>query len=60
MSLDQAIEHNKEKRKKYYGWKAIDKTCRNHGSDKSALENRKHHIKKKELSIDEQIKELEK
>jgi len=32
MSLDKAIEHNKEHRKPYYGSKSIDKTCRNHGS----------------------------
>ena len=32
MALDKAIEHGKEKRKPYYGAKAIDKTCRNHGS----------------------------
>lgn len=32
MSLDKAIEHNKEKRKPYKGAKSIDKTCRNHGS----------------------------
>lgn len=32
MSLDKAIDHGKEKRKQYRGSKAIDKTCRNHGS----------------------------
>ena len=32
MSLDKAIEHNKEHRKPYRGGKAIDRTCRNHGS----------------------------
>ena len=32
MSLDKAIEHGKEKRKQYYGAKAVDRTCRNHGS----------------------------
>lgn len=31
MSLDKSIEHGKEKRKPYYGAKAIDRTCRNHG-----------------------------
>ncbi len=30
--LDKAIENGKEHRKPYYGSKAIDKTCRNHGS----------------------------
>lgn len=32
MSLDKAIENGKEKRKSYKGAKAIDCTCRNHGS----------------------------
>jgi len=32
MSLDKAIKHGKEKRKKYYGSKAIDSSCRSHGS----------------------------
>ena len=32
MSLDKAIIHGKEKRKQYRGSKAIDCTCRNHGS----------------------------
>lgn len=31
MSLDKSIEHGKEKRKPYYGAKAIAKSCRNHG-----------------------------
>lgn len=32
MSMEKAIEHGKEKRKPYKGAKAIDHTCRNHGS----------------------------
>lgn len=40
MGLDKAIEHNKEYRKPYYGSKACDKTCRNHGSDDWAKDNR--------------------
>lgn len=40
MSLDKAIEHNKEHRKPYRGAKACDKTCRNHGSDDWAKNNR--------------------
>lgn len=32
MSLNKAILHRKEKRQPYRGAKAIDKTCRNHGS----------------------------
>ena len=40
MSLDKAIEHNKEYRKPYRGAKACDKSCRNHGSDDWAKNNR--------------------
>ncbi|HOP08480.1 MAG TPA: hypothetical protein PLF13_14505 [candidate division Zixibacteria bacterium] len=32
MSLDKAIKHGKEHRKPYRGAKAVDKSCRNHGS----------------------------
>ena len=32
MSLDKAIKHGKEHRKPYSGAKAVDCTCRNHGS----------------------------
>ena len=38
--LDKAIEHGKEHRKPYRGAKACDKTCRNHGSDDWARDNR--------------------
>lgn len=40
MSLDKAIEHGKEKRKPYTGAKAIDCTCRNHGSCEWCKSNR--------------------
>lgn len=40
MGLDKAIEHRKEKRKQYHGSKACDKSCRNHGSDDWARDNR--------------------
>ena len=42
MSLDKAIEHGKEKRKPYRGAKAIDCTCRNHGSCTWCRDNRLH------------------
>jgi hypothetical protein len=38
--LDKAILHKKEYRKQYHGARAVDKTCRNHGSDEWALRNR--------------------
>ena len=40
MSLDKAIEHGKEKRKPYTGAKAVDCTCRNHGSCEWCKTNR--------------------
>jgi hypothetical protein len=40
MSLDKAIKHKKEFRKKYRGSKAFDCQCRNHGSCTWCLENR--------------------
>ena len=48
MSLDKAIEHGKEKRKQYYGAKAVDSTCRNHGQYDRCKGNRLHKFKKKE------------
>ena len=48
MSLDKVIEHGKEKRKQYYGAKAVDRTCRNHGSCGWCKGNRMHKFKKKE------------
>lgn len=48
MSLDKAIKHGKEKRKPYRGAKAVDSTCRNHGSCGWCKENRLHKFKKKE------------
>ena len=51
MSLDKAIEHGKEKRKPYRGAKAIDCTCRNHGSCTWCRDNRLHkRLKNEEAS----------
>ena len=47
MSLDKAIEHGKEHRKPYRGSKAIDYTCRNHGSCPWCERNRKHKFRDK-------------
>ena len=49
MSLDKAIEHGKEKRKPYRGSKAIDRTCRNHGSCLWCERNRRHKFRDKWL-----------
>jgi len=47
MSLDKAIRYGKEKRKPYYGSKAVDCSCRNHGSCSYCLSNRLHRHKKR-------------
>ena len=59
MSLNKAIDHKKEKRKPYYGSKAIDKTCRNHGGCGWCEENRKHKYEKREEAMRDRIAEYE-
>lgn len=59
MTLDKAIEHKKEKRKPYTGAKAIDHTCRNHGSCGWCKENRLYKNIKKLESMNEKARELE-
>ena len=49
MALDKAILHGKEKRKPYYGTKAIDCSCRNHGTCDWCKANRLHKFKMSEL-----------
>lgn len=46
MSLDKAIKYGKEHRKQYRKAKAIDKTCRNHGSCDWCKSNRLYQSKK--------------
>lgn len=57
MSLDKAIEHGKEKRKAYRGGKAIDATCRNHGSCEWCRGNREYSSRKREEATETQIKD---
>ncbi len=47
MSLDKTIKYGKEHRKPYRGSKAIDRTCRNHGSCPWCRENRLHKFRDK-------------
>ena len=47
MSMDKAIAHGKEHRKPYTGVKAIDPTCRNHGTCPWCTENRTHKFRDK-------------
>lgn len=56
--LDKAIKYGKEKRKPYYGSKAIDCTCRNHGSCSWCRENRLYKNKKREQKMLDKLKEM--
>ena len=59
MSLNKAIEHGKEHRKPYRGSKAIDSTCRNHGSCEWCEGNRLYQRIKAEEASDEALQEYE-
>lgn len=59
MSLDKAIEHNKEHRKPYRGAKACDKTCRNHGSDDWAKDNRLYRANKLLEKSEQDLEEMD-
>lgn len=59
MSLDKAIKHGKEKRKPYYGSKAYDRTCRNHGCDDYARNNRLYQRKKEYYRKRDHLKDLD-
>ena len=53
MSLNKAIIYGKEKRKPYTGAKAVDCSCRNHGSCEWCKENRLY----QRLKVDEATKQ---
>jgi len=57
MSMDKAIKYKKEHRKPYYGSKAIDRTCRNHGGCPWCEENRMYKNIKRIQSMDSQLEE---
>lgn len=59
MGLDKAIEHHKEKRKQYRGAKACDKTCRNHGSDDWAKDNRLYRANKLLEKSEQDLEEMD-
>ena len=58
MSLDKAIEYGKEKRKPYTGSKAIDCTCRNHGSCEWCERNRLYQRLKVEEASRQALEEM--
>lgn len=57
MSLNKAIEYGKEHRKEYKGSKAIDSTCRNHGSCEYCKLNRLYQIRKEKEKALEKLQE---
>ena len=59
MAFDKAIESGKERRKQYHGSKAVDKTCRNHGSCDYCRDNRMIAIKKEEDDARSRKKDFE-
>ena len=56
MSLDKAIEHGKEHRKRYRGAKAVDPYCRNHGRCSWCMRNRLYSNKKTLDAVMEKLK----
>ena len=60
MSLNQAINHGHEHRKQYRGAKAVDKTCRNHGSCKYCENNRLYQANREAERMKKEEKEYRK
>lgn len=58
MTLDKAIEHNKEHRKQYRGSKAFDRTCRNHGGCDWCKNNRLYRANKLEEKTNQDLKSI--
>lgn len=59
MSLDKSIQHGKSHRKPYRGAKAVDSTCRNHGSCEWRHGNRTHKNDKRELAAEQELSEYD-
>lgn len=57
--LDKAIKSGKEHRKEYRGAKACDKTCRNHGSDDWAKDNRLYRSNKLLEKSEQDLEEMD-
>lgn len=57
MGLDKSIQYGKEHRKPYSGGKAVDSTCRNHGSCSWCKENRTHKNDKRKLKVEQELRE---
>lgn len=59
MALDKAIKNGREHRKEYYGNKAIDRSCRNHGGCPWCEENRQYKNLKRMQAMIDRMKEEE-
>lgn len=57
MSLDKGIEHGKERRRPYRHGKAVDKSCRNHGSCPWCQGNRRHATEMRRQRAEAQMKD---
>ena len=55
--LGRSRNKKREHRKPYYGCKAFDATCRNHGSDGWSVSDRLHANNKRLLATEEEMKE---
>lgn len=58
MGLDKAIKSGKEHRKKYYGAKRYDPSCRNHGGCPFCESGRLRYKKKIKDKIKDNLKEI--
>ncbi len=56
MSLEKSISSGREHRKPYRKAKAVDKTCRNHGTCVWCRENRLHSVRKTLLKMEQEDK----
>lgn len=59
MGLEKAIEHGKEKRKPHKGAKAVDCSCRNHGTCEWCRGNRTHNTNRKMEKAKAEMKEVQ-
>ncbi len=57
MSLTKGIKYGKEHRKEYYDSRAIDMTCRSHGSCPRCRTNRLHKYAKQAVNTKQQLKD---
>jgi len=57
MGLEKAIQHGKEKRRPYKGAKAVDCSCRNHGTCEWCRQNRMYKTIRDLVRTDEELDE---